>query len=170
MCTYECFHVEVSAYTYTHSLWSRWQLRTYGSFLCMYTCICTFSHTCIRTFHEICTYHHTSSKHVRMYAWMFSCRRQWILMYGVATISRLLKIMVSFTEYCLFYRALLQKRPIFLRSLRIVATPYPQSLIALTRAYICVFTRHYIWERWGAGVEYHFQEISWNLRPVVNGT
>jgi len=25
-------------------------------------------------------------------------------------------------------------------------------------------------ERWGAGVEYHFQEISWNLRPVVNGT
>ena len=25
-------------------------------------------------------------------------------------------------------------------------------------------------ERWGAGVETHFQEISWNLRPVVNGT
>ena len=25
-------------------------------------------------------------------------------------------------------------------------------------------------ETWGAGVEYHFQEISWNLRPVVNGT
>jgi len=25
-------------------------------------------------------------------------------------------------------------------------------------------------ERWGAEVEYHFQEISWALRPVVNGT
>jgi len=25
-------------------------------------------------------------------------------------------------------------------------------------------------ERWGAGVEYHFQEIEWALRPVVNGT
>jgi len=25
-------------------------------------------------------------------------------------------------------------------------------------------------ERWGAGVEHHFQEISWDLRPVVNGT
>jgi len=25
-------------------------------------------------------------------------------------------------------------------------------------------------ERWGAGVEYHFQQISWNLRPIVNGT
>jgi len=24
--------------------------------------------------------------------------------------------------------------------------------------------------RWGAGVEYHFQEIRWALRPVVNGT
>ena len=30
-------------------------------------------------------------------------------LYGLATISRLLKIMVSFAEYCLFYRALLQK-------------------------------------------------------------
>ena len=30
--------------------------------------------------------------------------------------------------------------------------------------------RHPVGERWGAGVETHFQEISWNLRPVVNGT
>jgi len=50
--------------------------------------------------------------------------------YGVATISRLLKnymsllkLYVSFAEYGLFYRALLQKRPIILRSLLIVATP-----------------------------------------------
>jgi len=35
-----------------------------------------------------------------------------------------LKLQVSFAEYCLFYRALLQKRPIILRSLLIVATPY----------------------------------------------
>ena len=33
------------------------------------------------------------------------------------------KLYVSFAEYCLFYRALLQKRPIILRSLLIVATP-----------------------------------------------
>ena len=31
---------------------------------------------------------------------------------------------VSFAEYSLFYRALLQKRPVILRSLLIVATPY----------------------------------------------
>jgi len=35
-----------------------------------------------------------------------------------------LKFQVSFAEYTLFYRALLQKRPIILRSLLIVATPY----------------------------------------------
>ena len=34
------------------------------------------------------------------------------------------KLQVSFAEYSLFYRALLQKRPIILRSLLIVATPY----------------------------------------------
>jgi len=35
-----------------------------------------------------------------------------------------LKLQVSFAEYRLFYRALLQKRPVILRSLLIVATPY----------------------------------------------
>jgi len=35
-----------------------------------------------------------------------------------------LKLLVSFAEYRLFYRALLQKRPVILRSLHIVATPY----------------------------------------------
>ena len=35
-----------------------------------------------------------------------------------------LKLQVSFAEYRLFYRAVLQKRPIILRSLLIVATPY----------------------------------------------
>jgi len=35
-----------------------------------------------------------------------------------------LKIYVSFAEYRLFYKALLQKRPIIQRSLLIVATPY----------------------------------------------
>jgi len=35
-----------------------------------------------------------------------------------------LKLQVSFAEYHLFYRALLQKRPTILRSLQVVATPY----------------------------------------------
>ena len=35
-----------------------------------------------------------------------------------------LKAQVSFAEYSLFYRALLQMRPIILRSLQVVTTPY----------------------------------------------
>jgi len=34
------------------------------------------------------------------------------------------KLEGSFAEYCLFYRALLQKGPVVVRSLLIVATPY----------------------------------------------
>ena len=41
-----------------------------------------------------------------------------------------LKLQVSFTEYRLFYRALLQKRPILSRSLLIVATPYNLSNVS----------------------------------------
>jgi len=43
-----------------------------------------------------------------------------------------LKLQVSFAEYGLFYRALLQKRPIVSRSLRIVATPYDISPASVT--------------------------------------
>jgi len=39
-----------------------------------------------------------------------------------------LKLKVSFAEYCLFCRALLQKRPIILWSLLIVATPYHRDV------------------------------------------
>jgi len=39
------------------------------------------------------------------------------------------KLWVSFAEYRLFYRALLQKRPMILRSLLIVATPYHSTVI-----------------------------------------
>jgi len=34
------------------------------------------------------------------------------------------KFQVSFAEYRVFYRSFLQKRPIILRSLLVVATPY----------------------------------------------
>jgi len=44
-----------------------------------------------------------------------------------------LKLQVSFAEYRLFYRALLQKRPIISRSLLIVATPYQVRASTLLR-------------------------------------
>ena len=51
--------------------------------------------------------------------------------YGVAMISRILKQYVSFAEYSLFHKALLQKRPIILRSLLIVATHTPIGWLRL---------------------------------------
>ena len=49
--------------------------------------------------------------------------------YGVATISRLVKIIVSFAKEPYKRDDILQKRPIILRSLLIVATPYQRSLV-----------------------------------------
>jgi len=43
--------------------------------------------------------------------------------YGVASVSRIDKIQVPFAEYGLFYRSLLQKRPVILSILLTVATP-----------------------------------------------
>jgi len=52
-------------------------------------------------------------------------KREHILLvdYGMPTISRLFKKLGLFAEYSLFYRALLQKRPVILRSLLTEATP-----------------------------------------------
>jgi len=44
--------------------------------------------------------------------------------YGWLRLVGSLKLQVSFAEYRLFCKALLQKRPIILRSLLIVATPH----------------------------------------------
>jgi len=48
-----------------------------------------------------------------------------------------LKLQVSFAEHSLFYRALLQKRPIILRSLLLEATPY-SALLKSVCACVCV--------------------------------
>jgi len=53
-----------------------------------------------------------------------------------------LKSIVSFAEYRLFYRALLQKRPIIWRGLLIVATPYVCTCIHV-HMWACVYVRVY---------------------------
>jgi len=47
---------------------------------------------------------------------------------GLLQLEGSLKLWVSFAEYRLFYRAVLQRRPIISRSLLIVATPYQLSI------------------------------------------
>ena len=61
-------------------------------------------------------------KHVHTYAHI-SCRNQQHTM-GWLRLVGSLKSQVSSAEYRLFYRAFLPKRPVILKSLRIVATPY----------------------------------------------
>ena len=61
---------------------------------------------------------------------------------GVATISRLLNIIGLFCRIWSLYRALLQKRPITLRSLLIVATPYSHHSFFLRYTYQSFFTTH----------------------------
>ena len=73
---------------------------------CKYTAS-TLQHTATHCKYSATHYHHSAAP----------C-------YGVATIRRLLKITRLFCRILSLHRALLQKIPIVLRSLLIVATPY----------------------------------------------
>ena len=53
-----------------------------------------------------------------------------------------LKLQVSYAEYRLFYMALLQKRPMILSSLRIVATPYSYFRQVQLTWFICIYVFH----------------------------
>ena len=66
--------------------------------------------TCIRDVYQMCDTH--------MYGTVYEYDMGSLQLVGSS------KLKVSFAEYHLFFRALLQKRPIILRSLLIVATPY----------------------------------------------
>jgi len=63
--------------------------------------------------------------------------------YAVATISRLLRIIRLFCRISLFYRALLQKRPVILGSLLTVTTPYLPSYGSFVDMYGSFFV--YTW-------------------------
>ena len=58
--------------------------------------------------------------------------------YGVATVSRSIKLWLCFAEYRLFYRALLQKRPIILSILLTKATPYLVPLVSTLGAILTI--------------------------------
>jgi len=81
--------------------------------------------------------HHTNQR-VRSYLSMSHVTHinEWNDIYGVVRWVGSLQLQVSSAEHRLFYRALLQKRPIILRSLLIVATPYRQISSHIIR--LCV--------------------------------
>ena len=119
------------------------------SFSVMYTCIHVYMYTCIHLLMYTCfschcvVYMYTC----RIYEGVMSCASMSFIAhvhntltfqrYGVAMISRLLQIKVSFAEYRFFNRSLLQKSLKILRSQLIVATPYVCNTEACRR-HICV--------------------------------
>jgi len=90
-------------------------------------CMCMFMRMCIYVY--ICM---LMNMHMYMYMCMHTHARMCTSM-GWLRLVGSLDLKVSFAECHLFYRALLQKRPIILRSLLIVATPYdipPKKLLS----------------------------------------
>ena len=90
---------------------------------CVCTCMCTRMHAYICLCAHICVMHAYVSliSHTCVYAFLNA--RVYIGMRWLQLVGSL-KLQVSFAEYRLFHRALLQKRPVILRSPLIVATPY----------------------------------------------
>jgi len=88
----------------------------------------------IREYLYMCIYEYV---HIRLHTVRTPYDMGWLRLVGS------LKLYVSFAEYHLFYRAFLRKRPIILRSLLIVATPYAYSVVALKCTTQKQYTRKY---------------------------
>ena len=91
--------------------------------ICMYTPICMCIHIYMKIY--VCTYIQEAEALIDM---------------GQLRLVGSIKVQVFWAEYRLFHRALLQKRPMTLRSLLIVATPYIKKTMT-----ICVYTPIYIY-------------------------
>jgi len=80
---------------------------------------------------------------------------------GLLRLVGSLKSQVSFAEYSPFYRALLQKRPMILRSLLIVATPYRECTFHRFPVYEWVLSR--VWIRHVTNMNVSFCAYGWLL-------
>jgi len=92
--------------------------------LCKCACVCVLvrAGVVVRVCVCVCKNHSISKVLERrgmalIHAAMSNKHMGWLRLVGS------LKLQVSFAEYSLFYRAVLHKRPVILRSLLIVATP-----------------------------------------------
>ena len=129
VCMYICMYVwYVCMYVYIDNHLGFW----FSFPICMYVCMCV----CMYARMYACMY-------VRMYVCMYVCIYvcmhvcmhvfiYWFISFGVSSLwkrtlspqERTVSPHIDLWWECLFYRALLQKRPVILRSLLIVATLY----------------------------------------------
>ena len=85
--------------------------------LCRFTCHCVIPHQIP------CEYVMSYVLQWALVCCSACCSMQYIPMGWLQSVGSI-KLQVSFSEYCLFYRALLQKRPIIFSILLTKATPY----------------------------------------------
>ena len=109
--------------------------------ICMYVCMYRYIYIYIYMYMYIQTYIHTQiSVRMHIYVRMHTLYAHSITLTSTNDTAAMgwlrlvgsFKLYVSFAEYRLFYRALLQKRSIIFRSLLIVATPYPHTIVPHT--------------------------------------
>jgi len=110
---------------------------------CWYLCVYLIDILC-----GSCDWHHV--------LWLGHC---WYLCMGWLWLVGSLKLWVSLAIYRLFYRVLLQKRPIILRSLLIVATPF----VFVYAVYCIVLTYKYT----NVYINLHIFLFIWCLTPCV---
>ena len=107
-----------------------WVVPRMNIHICLYTSLRQLHFPLRRCANYTCTYRMHITYRMPMdyvtYEYIYVCMG-WLRLVGS------LKLYVSFAKYSLFYRALLQKRPVILRSLLIVATPYLFTEIVFLR-------------------------------------
>jgi len=110
--------------------------------ICKYKCTCT--HKSQYTYTQICIYKCTYIQ-ITIYIYKYAYTNVHICKSRMSSPKLSvgsLKFNVSFAEYGLFYRTLLQKRTIILRSLLIVVAPYHVSVApncSCMYTYICMY-------------------------------
>ena len=121
------------------------------SYMCV-VCVVTWSYPChdvsmcVRWLIHMCAMTHLFLWQCSWLIYIFTVSA-WLVHMGWLRLVGSLKLSVSSTEYSLFCRALLQKRPIILRSLLIVATPYlcyRACICVAWLSHICDMTHSYI--------------------------
>jgi len=125
---YMCMYIYVYVYTYTYIYipkfrFGKWSLRRLSVFTyIIYIQIHIYIEcTQISVFEMVVD----RSSHIYIHIYIHVPIHIYTEYMGWLRLAGSLELYVSFAEYPLFYRALLQKRPTILRSLLFVATPYP---------------------------------------------
>ena len=125
---YVCIYIHIQMYMYVYT-------RIQYMYIYVYIYVFTGTYIIVQIYTSIFIYlstliHIHRYTHVHTYTGM-----GWLRLVGS------LKWQVSFAEYRLFYRALLQKRPIIVRSLLTIATPYMHLDLHMytfvNHAYVC---------------------------------